>query len=200
MITLFKFFVFIICFFCLAIASHWAGKKVRPNGTKWIVAIRACMAGLLLTAGFIVVNVKTSDDKQVVARSYEDPFKKEHELAQQLAQAEAIKIAKRQAIPDVKIQTIMSDYEKNEINADNLYKGKTVRIAGTVIEIQKNVWEQAYILIGEKIDFITPPVQAFFDGSYNAQLAQLTKGDHLTIVCEISGLLVYIRATNCEIE
>lgn len=184
----------------MAIASHWAGKKVHPNGTKWIVAIRACMAGLLLMAGFIVVAGKTPDDKQVIVRSYEDPFKREHELAQKQAEAEASKLAKRQSIPDVKIQTILSDYEKNEVNADNLYKGKVLRIAGIVVDIKKDFLENPFVLLGKNTIFDIPLLQASFDKSYNTQLAKLNKGGRLTVVCKVSGLLIHVQAENCEIE
>lgn len=197
-----KFCALVTCLFGLAIAIHrWSVKKGHPNTTEWAAgALRACTIGVVLVVCFYAVTGKMPYEKQTIVRSYDDPFKREHELARELAEAEAIKMAKRKAIPDVNIQTILSEYTKNEINADNLYKGKTLRIAGIVLGIQKDIQGKPFVILGKDEIVDIPLIQASFSNSYNMQLANLNQGDRLTVVCEVLGLLLHVQIANCEIE
>ncbi len=202
MIEFFKFIVFIVCFFGFTITIHtWSVKKGHLKTTEWIkVLLRACTAGLIVFGIFFAITGKMPYSIQAIAKSYDDPFKEEHEIALEAAQAEAEEIAKRKSIPDVNIQTILSDYTRNEVKADNIYKGKVLRIAGIVIDIKKDVLGNPFVILGRNTALDIPLIQASFDESYNTQLANLNKGDHLIVVCKVLGLLLYVQAENCEIE
>lgn len=107
--------------------------------------------------------------------------------------------APRQAML-VNIQEILSAYTNNEVGADNKYKGNIVQVSGIVGDIKKDLMDNLYVTLGTGKIFEIPMIQAFFDDSMNSQLGQLRKGQKLTIVCRINGLMMNVLAKDCVIK
>ncbi|SUI90881.1 MULTISPECIES: zinc-ribbon domain-containing protein [Shewanella] len=98
------------------------------------------------------------------------------------------------------IKEILSAYEGNEVRADNLYKGKTIRVTGIVDSIKKDIMDDLYMTLGTGSQFEIPQLQAFFDDSQNSRLSELNNGARVTVVCRVSGLMMNVIANDCVIE
>lgn len=106
---------------------------------------------------------------------------------------------KEQAI-QVDITKILSDYKNNEVAADNRYKGKLVEVTGLVDDIKKGLMDDLYVTIGTGEQFEIPQIQAFFDDEMNSQLSQLNKGELVTVVCRVDGLMMNVLLKDCSIR
>lgn len=90
-------------------------------------------------------------------------------------------------------------YEENEVAADNEYKGKKVRITGTIEDIGKDILDDVYITINAG-DY--DEIQCYFeDQKQIGKVAALKSGEEVTIVGECSGLsILNVVLQNCELE
>ncbi|WP_019693682.1 OB-fold protein [Pseudomonas fluorescens] len=95
---------------------------------------------------------------------------------------------------------ILSDYKNNEVAADNRFKGRLVRITGTVGDIKKDITNSLYVTIGTGAAFELPMAQAFFDDSMSQQLGQLRKGQKITATCRVKGLMMNVLLEDCEMK
>lgn len=107
--------------------------------------------------------------------------------------------AKEQAM-QVGIGQILSDYKGNEVAADNRYKGRLIQVTGAVGDIKKDFTDNLYVTLGTGAMYELPTVQAFFDDSMNQQLGNLRKGQKLTVVCRVKGLMMNVLAEDCFIK
>lgn len=109
------------------------------------------------------------------------------------------KVINEKAI-QVNIKNILSEYKNNEVNADNKFKGKLIQTNGVIGDIKKDILGNLYITLGTNSQFEIPKIQAFFEDSQNNQLAKLNKGETLTVICRIEGLMMNILAKECVIK
>jgi hypothetical protein len=100
----------------------------------------------------------------------------------------------------VKLTQILKDYTDNEVNADNLYKGKRVQVSGRVAEIKKDLFDHPYIAIGTGAEFEIPQFQAGFDDNDAGKLTQLKKGLTVTVTCQVDGLMMNVQGINCALN
>lgn len=112
----------------------------------------------------------------------------------------AVSNSPTEEVMQVGIQNLLSAYEDNEIGADNRYKDKLVQVTGIVDSVKKDILDNLYVTLGTGRQFQIPTVQAFFDDSMNEQLGQLSKGQQLTVVCRIDGLMMNVLAKECIIK
>lgn len=107
--------------------------------------------------------------------------------------------AKQPPIPVISVTAaqLMSEYDANELAADQKYKGKVVKITGKVNSIQK-MMGSSFVTLGSGKEFEIQSVQAFFDESYEGKLAQLQKGQSLTIQCTVDGKGMGVSAKECS--
>lgn len=106
----------------------------------------------------------------------------------------------QETVADIRIDQLLSAYKENEVNADNQYKGKLVRVSGITNDIKKDITNSLYVTIGRGAQFELPVVQAFFSEENSGKLAQLKKGQRITVVCRISGLMMNVLAKDCILE
>ena len=83
-------------------------------------------------------------------------------------------------------QEICSEYEDNEVSADNKYKGKKVAITGTIERIIKSGFSDDPIIVF-KGTFIKD-VRFYFSKDSNNEISNLSKGDEITIVGTCKGM------------
>jgi hypothetical protein len=100
----------------------------------------------------------------------------------------------------VDIAQLIADYKGNEVAADNKYKGKMVQVTGIVGDIKKDFTDNLYVTLGTGSRSEFRSVQAFFDDSMNGQLSELSKGQTLTVVCRVQGLMMNVLAKDCVIK
>ena len=93
---------------------------------------------------------------------------------------------------EVTSKDLSSEYDKNEIAADNKFKGKKVKVTGTVDDIGKDFMDEVYITLEGKDLF--QGVQVYFKGSAEEETAAtLEKGQEVTIEGECDGMLLNVQ-------
>ena len=83
---------------------------------------------------------------------------------------------------------LYSEYEANQVAADNKYKGKIIIVTGKVQDIGLDIMDQPYIVIGGK-GFLDG-VQCMFSPSENNTVARISKGQMVTVKGEVDGKIV----------
>lgn len=96
---------------------------------------------------------------------------------------------------DVTPKQLFADYEENEVSADDKYKGKILRVSGTVAKIGKDVLDTPYIEFAASSVF---GVQCMFDDT--AALTSLKKGQKLTVRCKGDGKFGNVILRGCMVE
>lgn len=87
---------------------------------------------------------------------------------------------------------MLADYKGNEVRADQTYKGKRLRISGTVTEIKKSFTDSIYIIMGTgRGMFEIPAAQCSFGDESTGHAASLNKGEQVTVECDCDGLLMH---------
>ncbi|AOK57257.1 OB-fold protein [Burkholderia stagnalis] len=83
---------------------------------------------------------------------------------------------------------LFSAYDKNEVAADQKYKGKAVAVSGTVQSIDKDAFDNIVVRLKSGNEFM--PVNAYLSKEHEALAASLEKGRKVTWVCEGAGRLI----------
>lgn len=118
--------------------------------------------------------------------------------AQKRADKEAARSEALTNLPTFTAREMAIDYDANTVAADQKYKGKRFKVSGTVTEISTNIMGDPYVTM-DGTDEFTQPQFAFDKGSAN-QLANVRKGEKLTLLCEGNGDVVKIpMSENCTI-
>lgn len=97
----------------------------------------------------------------------------------------------------VSANVIQLEYEKNEINADNLFKNKLLLVSGKVINISKNSSnEPSLSLSGGSNPYMTP--DAKMKKEYIDWASNLSKGTEIQMICKINHFIMgSIKLHNC---
>jgi hypothetical protein len=96
-------------------------------------------------------------------------------------------------------ETLRQAYKANEVNGDNLYKGKLVEISGTVDTIGKDVLDEAYITFQTNESVAFDKVQCMFNKTEEGILAQLKKGQAIKVQGTVSGVTIgSVIVRNCK--
>jgi len=99
-------------------------------------------------------------------------------------------------VVDVSAKQLYADYEANEVSADDKYKGKVLRVSGTVLSIGKDVLDTPYV------EFATGDtvlgVQCMFDEP--GVLGSLKKGQKLTVRGKGDGKMGNVLLRGCMVD
>lgn len=93
---------------------------------------------------------------------------------------------KTEEVISVSVDKLYEDYEANEIKADNMYKGKRLKIRGTIDGLGKDIFDNIYITIKTKGGFLSS-IHCTINDSYNAEASNLSKGQQVTVIGECTG-------------
>jgi hypothetical protein len=102
--------------------------------------------------------------------------------------------------PIIKVSALQlyTDYDANEVSADNKYKGKILQVSGIVGEIRKDFTNN--IIVELKVGDIFKKVDCRF-GKDNSETADLSKGQKVTVLGTCSGfLLKSVQLKECSIQ
>lgn len=101
----------------------------------------------------------------------------------------------------ISAEDLYSAYVENAVNADNLYKNKTIEITGTVTNIgQDAITKNPCISLASGDALNIYPVQCFFSSS-NDQIAALRDGDTVTIVGKCTGYsIAFVQLSGCKLQ
>lgn len=87
----------------------------------------------------------------------------------------------------VNAKKLFSDYNSNEVAADEMYKGKQIELTGTVESINKDMMDDIYVSIGVG-DFKN--IHCTINKEYKSNAAQLKKGQTVTVQGEGGTMIV----------
>lgn len=88
----------------------------------------------------------------------------------------------------VTASTLFSAYEKNEVAADQQYKGKSLSVSGTVQSIDKDAFDNIVVQLRSSNEFM--PVHAYLTKEHESLAASLNKGQKVTWTCEGNGRII----------
>ena len=91
-------------------------------------------------------------------------------------------------------------YDANEVKADEKYKGKLLKISGTIKDIGKEIMDDSYITLKSSNPYEIISVQCMFSDEAEAKkLGDLKKGDKIKILGECDGVTVNVLIKDCKI-
>jgi hypothetical protein len=100
---------------------------------------------------------------------------------------------------NVKIDDLLRDYRTNEVRADTQYKGKWIHVVGGQVDEVRRSGDSSYVLIGTGKVFEIPEVQCMLKSDQTGKAASLTKGRHIHVRGKVTGLLLNVLISECEI-
>jgi len=93
---------------------------------------------------------------------------------------------------------LISEYEANEIAADQQYKGKTLTVTGQVDHVGKDIIDSMYVTLKGRKEFGIVRAQCFFDDSWATRLSYLREGDTITIMGRCDGKFGNVLLKDCS--
>lgn len=103
-------------------------------------------------------------------------------------------------IIDVSPTELLDAYESNEIKADSLYGGKTLRINGTVGSIGKDIMDDVFITFARE-EFAITSVQCYFSDEAQIQkVMELQEGDNVTVIGVCDGYFMNVSINDCVFQ
>ena len=110
----------------------------------------------------------------------------------------AIVEAKPEDIITISSQQLFSEYEANDIAADQKYKGKVLQVSGSVGDISRDILDNIYVTLktGEYKIF---SIQCFFADSFEDEVAELSPNRLLTIRGRCDGKFGNVLLKDCII-
>lgn len=100
------------------------------------------------------------------------------------------------AVVEVTAKKLYADYEANEVSADDAYKGKVLRVSGTIAKIGKDILDDPYVALSAGDDIFE--VQCMF--ADKGALGSLKKGQKLTLRCKGDGKMGNVILRGCVLE
>ncbi|ALM86484.1 hypothetical protein ASB57_29285 [Bordetella sp. N] len=98
--------------------------------------------------------------------------------------------------PDVAATALYAEYQQSESAADRKYKGKTIKINGTVSGVKKAANGDPYIEL-TAADNTMSTVHLDFPQTAAAGVAQLQKGQKIAVACQVQGLVLGDPVLRC---
>ncbi|WP_454689024.1 OB-fold protein [Achromobacter aloeverae] len=98
--------------------------------------------------------------------------------------------------PEVAATALYSDYKQDETAADRKYKGKTIKVNGTVSGVRTPADGDPYIEL-TAADNPLPSVHLDFPKTASPRIAQLRKGQKIAVACVVQGLVIGDPVLRC---
>jgi tRNA(Ile2) C34 agmatinyltransferase TiaS len=95
---------------------------------------------------------------------------------------------------------VLAAYAGNELKGDQLYKGKTVRLTGKVDDVKNDILNHPFVTLGTGKQFEIPQIQCSLAESEAGKAANLSKGQDITVVGEVKGLMMNVQVDECMIQ
>lgn len=83
---------------------------------------------------------------------------------------------------------LWSDYQANEVAADNAYKDRRLAVSGQVSGIKKDFMNKTFLLLASPNEFMD--VHAHLKGEYVSEAAGLRVGEMILLDCDGGGMIV----------
>ena len=168
------------------IAKKLSWTKIESIGGGFFGTIFLFMIGSYMFSGEAPKNTPAQATAvSSVASTSNDTSKQESKPVKESEPVEAKPIK-------LSLPKLLDTYHNNEVNADEKYKDKIVRFSGVVDEVKKDFLNNMYVSVGTGKDFEIPVAQCFFEKEHLSQLTRLNKGDRITIIGRVQGLMMNV--------
>jgi len=104
--------------------------------------------------------------------------------------------AKEESIK-ITAEALAAAYKENQVNADNIYKGKLVEVSGTVKSIGKDFMDNPYVAIKGNESFID--VQCFVDSDGVSAISTLKPDQSIKMEGNVDGYLMNVSVKHCKV-
>ncbi|WP_233238654.1 hypothetical protein [Bordetella sp. LUAb4] len=98
--------------------------------------------------------------------------------------------------PEVAATVLYSDYQQSESAADRKYKGRTIKISGTVASVTAPANGDPYIEL-TAADSAMPKVHLDFPKTASPRIAEVKKGQKIALPCVVQGLVIGDPVLRC---
>jgi hypothetical protein len=96
-------------------------------------------------------------------------------------------------------QSLIDDFNNNELAANAKYRGQALLISGTVGSVSTDIFDKPYLIFAERHGF--DAVSAHFTDGQTSQLQRLNKGDQVLVLCtKIERSMGMPRAEHCHLS
>ena len=85
-------------------------------------------------------------------------------------------------------EKLFTDYQANEVSADEVYKGKNLLVTGKVSSITKDFLDNIVVSLVTSNQFMS--VMATVDDSEKSKAGKLAKGESVSVLCKGGGAVV----------
>lgn len=104
------------------------------------------------------------------------------------------------AFVDANLPEVLAAYKGNELKGDQLYKGKKIRLTGKVDDVKNDIMNNPFVTIGTGKQFEIPQIQCSLADTEAGKAADLAKGQEITVVGEVTGLMMNVQLDECMIQ
>lgn len=104
------------------------------------------------------------------------------------------------AFLDADISEVLGAYQGNELKGDQLYKGKKIRVTGKVDDVKNDILNNPFVTLGTGKQFEIPQIQCSLADSEGGKAANLTKGQDITVIGDVTGLMMNVQMNECVIQ
>ena len=109
-------------------------------------------------------------------------------------------VEKKVEVLKVSAVDLAKAYEENEVKADKTYKDKTIETSGKIDDIGVMLG-QTYVTLSSEVDFSLTSVQCYFDDKTQIdKIADLNKGDTVTIQGVVDGKSMNVSVNDCLLK
>jgi hypothetical protein len=106
----------------------------------------------------------------------------------------------RKNAKNIRLDDLLSAYKTNEVRADTTYKDRYYRVnGGEVDDVRKGISDQMYVTIGTGRLIEIPMVQCMLRSDQTSRASSLSKGRRINVRGKVTGLLLNVILTDCEI-
>ncbi|WP_305845463.1 OB-fold protein [Photobacterium leiognathi] len=145
---------------------------------------------LLLVVIFIVYKI-------VAGNSQPNSYTEAHSNRNYVVQPQQVV---KESVTKVNISNLIADYESNEIAANNKYKGHLIEVTGILTNIKKDLLDKSYVDLSPIKKDSFREIKAYFNNSMDNRLAELKKGQKMTVTCRVDGLMMDVLLKDCSIN
>ena len=94
---------------------------------------------------------------------------------------------------------LFAAYKKDKAGSDKLYKGKLIKVTGTVDEVGTDpIFRAPEVMLSNGATTQTPGVDCIFEPKYAAEVAKLQKGATLAVLGTCDGYAVNVLLLHCQ--
>jgi hypothetical protein len=173
------------------IAAALKRASAAADAAKWAQASTELASAESDLAVFDGTSIATDKDYQDLTAKDLALRKRVAPQAEKLAKAAAAAAAEKELQASsiaVSSLQLWSDYQANEVSADNRYKGRKVLVSGTVASIDKGPFGGLLLRLATGNEFM--PTTCDMETSEQSPLAQLSKGDRVRVLCVCRGTVL----------